>query len=144
MKYPAVIFDFEGTIVHGNTVYDDARTLVLKLKIAGVKLGIASNTSTDSIRERLEKNSLLEYFDTIVGIDQVDFKGKPSPDLFLRAVENLSVEPQECLVIEDSESGAEGARTAGINVVLVRGKRSSHALLVCQDLEAPELENILF
>lgn len=143
-KYSAVIFDFEGTIVHGRKAYDDAVDLICKLKSSGVKLGIASNTSTHSIKERLEKNKLLQYFDTIVSIDQVDYMGKPAPDLFLRVAEDLNSEPSTCLVIEDSLSGVEGARGAGMDVVLVRGEKSIHAILECSDLEDTKLDKILF
>ena len=143
-KITAVIFDFEGTLVHGDKAYSDARSLVLKLQDAGILLGIASNTSTHSIKDRLEKNKMLQYFDAVVGIDQVEYHGKPAPDLFLRVAEHLNSEPSTCLVIEDSLSGAEGACTAGMDVVLVRGEKSNYAILECADLEDSKLEEILF
>lgn len=142
--YKAVIFDFEGTLVHGNKVYSDAKGLIVKLKEVGVLLGIASNTSVRSIQERLEKNNILEYFDTIVGIDTVDFVGKPAPDVFLRTAENLGVLPKDCVVIEDSESGAEGAIAAGMSVVLIRGSKHLATLYTCKDLTDEELNRILF
>lgn len=144
MKYKAVIFDFEGTIVHGNKVYEDAKALIVKIKRTGVSLGIASNTSTASIIERLVTHNLLECFDAIVGIDQVDYQGKPAPDVFLQVAENLNSEPSTCLVIEDSLSGVEGARGAGMDVVLIRGEKSNHSILECSDLEDTKLEKILF
>lgn len=142
--YKAVIFDFEGTLVHGNKVYSDAKGLIVKLKEVGMLLGIASNTSTRSIKERLEKNKMLHYFDTVVGIDQVDFVGKPAPDVFIQTAKNLGCEPSACLVIEDSVSGAEAAHHASMDVVVVRGSSSTHALAECHDLEAVALQKILF
>ncbi len=144
MKYSAVIFDFEGTIVHGDKAYSDAKSLIVKLKEAGILLGIASNTSVRSIQERLDKNSLSQYFDTIVGIDTVDFIGKPAPDVFLRAAENLGVLAKDCVVIEDSESGAEGAIAAGMSALLIRGAKHPGALHVCKDLTDEELNRMLF
>ncbi len=138
-----MIFDFEGTLVDGRNAYDDARVLIIKLRESGVKLGIASNTSTRSIIERLEKNNLLQYFDAIVGIDQVEYSGKPAPDLFIIAAEKLGCEVGTCLVIEDSKSGAEGARAAGMDVVLVRGEKSDYAILECANLEDSELGKVL-
>ncbi len=142
--YKAVIFDFEGTLVHGDQFFSDATVLVPKLKASGMKLGIASNTSVHSISRRLAKNNMQQYFDTIVGIDTVDFVGKPAPNVFVTALENLGVEPHECLVIEDSLSGVNGAVAAGMGVILVRGVRSSHALLECENLRSKEFEDILF
>ncbi len=141
--YKAVIFDFEGTIVHGKKVYDDARELIYKLHSSGIPLGIASNTSNASIIERLEKNDLLQYFDTIVGIDQVDYVGKPAPDMFLRVCENVGVDVQDCVVIEDSVTGVEGATAAGMSVILIRGAKHKQALFVCKDLSDKELAGIL-
>ncbi|MBP9731993.1 MAG: HAD family hydrolase [Candidatus Magasanikbacteria bacterium] len=142
--YKVVIFDFEGTVVHGKKVYDDARELIYKLHSSGILLGIASNTSNVSIIERLEKNDLLQYFDTIVGIDQVDYIGKPAPDMFLRVCENVGVDVQDCVVIEDSVTGVEGATAAGMSAILVRGATHADALYVCKDLHDEELNRILF
>ncbi len=144
LKFKAVIFDFEGTIVHGRKVYDDARELIYKLHSSGIPLGIASNTSNVSIIERLEKNDLLQYFDTIVGIDQVDYIGKPAPDMFLRVSENLGVDVQDCVVIEDSVSGIEGATTAGMSSILIRGAAHPAAIYVCKDLYDDTLNRLLF
>ena len=41
-------------------------------------------------------------------------RGKPHPDLFLCAAEKLGVEPENCIVIEDSDVGIEAARNAGM------------------------------
>lgn len=142
--YQAVIFDFEGTIVHGDKAYSDAKSLIVKLKEAGILLGIASNTSVRSIQERLEKNNMLGYFDTVVGIDTVDFIGKPAPDVFIRVAENLGVLAKDCVVIEDSVNGVEGAHAAGMSAILIRGAKHTSTLYVCKDLHDEELNRMLF
>ena len=45
--------------------------------------------------------------------------GKPAPDMFLLAAERLGVDPKDCLVIEDGESGVEGARAAGMDTLFI-------------------------
>jgi beta-phosphoglucomutase-like phosphatase (HAD superfamily) len=55
----------------------------------------------------------------VVCNDQVA-RGKPAPDLFLRAAELLGVEPPRCLVFEDAESGFLAARAAGMDCIDVR------------------------
>jgi HAD superfamily hydrolase (TIGR01509 family) len=55
----------------------------------------------------------------VVCNDQVP-RGKPYPDLFLRAAEMLGVEPRRCLVFEDAESGFRAARAAGMDCLDVR------------------------
>ncbi|GEM_PF-3281862 len=144
MKYAAVIFDFEGTITQGDVVYGDARDLIIKLHETGMLCGIASNASTHSIIQRLEKHNMIHYFDTIVGIDQVGFVGKPAPDIFIQAAENLNCAPENCIVIEDSLIGAEAAHRASMDVIMVRGERVEYAVFSCATLDVTELYNILF
>ena len=46
-------------------------------------------------------------------------KGKPDPDIFLKACNKLSVKPEECLVLEDSEAGIQAAYSANIPVICI-------------------------
>lgn len=85
--------------------------------------GIATAVATSSERARTEKFLSLAgirgRFDRIVCGDEVE-RGKPDPDIFLAAARGLSVDPAECMVLEDSESGLLAAWRAGMMPVLVR------------------------
>ncbi|MDX2186065.1 MAG: HAD-IA family hydrolase [Opitutaceae bacterium] len=50
-------------------------------------------------------------------------RGKPAPDIFLKAAELIGVPPRECLVFEDAEPGLIGAKAAGMTVVRVPSRR---------------------
>ena len=54
-----------------------------------------------------------------MGDDPEIEKGKPAPDIFLLAAKRLNVEPQHCLVFEDSIAGIEAAIAAGMSVVAI-------------------------
>lgn len=96
--------------------------LLKSLRNEGVKIGLASGSSKEYIRTVLEKLDLKKYFQVIVSADEVA-KGKPAPDVFLKAAELLGVRPGECVVIEDGRAGMQGARAAGMKVVaLVENK----------------------
>jgi beta-phosphoglucomutase family hydrolase len=98
------------------------QSLLKSLKKDGVKIGLASGSSKEYIRTVLEKLDLKKYFQVVVSADEV-VKGKPAPDVFLRAAELLGVRPEECVVIEDGRAGMQGARLAGMKVVaLVENK----------------------
>ena len=75
-------------------------------------------------------------FQTIVTSSEAP--GKPDPTIFLIAASRLGVEPQNCLVIEDSPSGIEAARRAGIPVIAVCTTNPAESLaganLVIDDL----------
>ncbi len=55
--------------------------------------------------------------------------GKPAPHLYLQAAKNLGLEPGCCVVVEDSRSGIEAARAAGIGYVIALGPAHTHSRL---------------
>jgi beta-phosphoglucomutase-like phosphatase (HAD superfamily) len=64
----------------------------------------------------LEKTGLLEFFkDRLYSARQVA-RGKPHPDVFLLAAREMGVAPQDCVVVEDSVPGVQGAVAAGMTV----------------------------
>lgn len=92
--------------------------LVSDLHERNVPLAVATSTKTAAAQQRLGNSGLLEYFRVVIGGDQVS-RGKPDPEIFLTTAAKLSVAPEDCLVLEDSESGAEAALAAGMTCFLV-------------------------
>ena len=88
------------------------------LKQKGIRLSVASSTNLQGTKEHLAESKILDRFEVVVGGDMV-VNGKPHPDIFLKAAELLHVEPQECMVVEDSPAGIQAACAAGIKAVLV-------------------------
>lgn len=82
-------------------------------------MAVATGAIQRVVRAALAATQLTNLFDTIVGADDVKH-GKPAPDTFLEAARRLGVEPQHCLVYEDSDLGLEGARRAGMTGIDVR------------------------
>jgi HAD superfamily hydrolase (TIGR01509 family) len=74
----------------------------------------------------LKNNDIYHYFDTIVSSGEVA-NGKPSPDVFLKAAEELGVSPDQCLVFEDTHAGVMGAKNAGMTVYAVYDFYSKHS-----------------
>lgn len=95
-----------------------ASEILSLLGARGIACGVASSTRRAEVRRRLDAAGLAGYFRSISGGDEVT-RGKPNPDLFLLAADRLGVEPDVCLVFEDSEAGATGALAAGMSVVMV-------------------------
>lgn len=87
-------------------------------KKSGLKLAVASSSTQCWVLGHLRRLGLLEYFDAIVTADDVEVT-KPDPALFLLAAEKLGVQPSETIVLEDSPNGLEGAKRAGMYVVMV-------------------------
>ncbi len=94
---------------------DNAHFVLEKLKI---NKAVASNGDRECVIKYLKNNNLFEFFgeEKIFTQDQVA-NPKPAPDIFLHAADYFKVNPQECLVIEDSEMGVIAAKKAGMNIV---------------------------
>jgi beta-phosphoglucomutase len=113
------------------TAFDDALRFLLDLKAAGVRIGAASSSKNANIFLRkvsLAKwaggedrrypfltadSTLLDMFDAnVCGRDFAH--GKPAPDIFLAAAADLGLPPEQCVVIEDAQSGVQAAKAGGM------------------------------
>lgn len=81
-------------------------------------MAVASGGHREIVIKTLDALGLTQYFDTIVGMEDVEH-GKPAPDPFLEAARRLGVDPEACLVFEDSPTGIKAAIAAGMKYVLV-------------------------
>ncbi|KPU27894.1 HAD family hydrolase [Caloranaerobacter sp. TR13] len=88
------------------------------LKQKGTKLGVGTSNSRELAIEVLKTHNILHYFDTIRTSCEVE-KGKPHPDVFLKVAEDLKVNPEDCLVFEDTYAGVLAAKRAGMKVFAV-------------------------
>jgi beta-phosphoglucomutase-like phosphatase (HAD superfamily) len=75
---------------------------------------VASSGTHEKIEFTLGLTGLLDRFAGRVYSSTEVQQGKPAPDLFLYAAERSGVEPERCVVVEDSRSGVEAARAAGM------------------------------
>lgn len=82
-------------------------------------LAVASGGMRHLIDETLATLGIAHYFDAIVTFEDVR-RGKPEPDTFLLAAQQLGVAPTDCVVYEDAEPGLEAARRAGMRAIDVR------------------------
>jgi HAD superfamily hydrolase (TIGR01509 family) len=86
---------------------------------------VASSSQPERIRLSLEVTGLLPRFEDRIFSSTMVARGKPEPDLFLHAAEQIGFAPADCLVVEDSPAGIRAARAGGMRVVAFIG--ASHA-----------------
>ena len=86
---------------------------------------VASSSQPERIRLSLSVTGLLDRLEPHIFSASMVAKGKPAPDLFLHAAENMGADPARCIVIEDSPAGIEAAKRAGMTVFAFTG--ASHA-----------------
>ncbi len=79
-------------------------------------LALATGSTRRLIELVLELGNLGSFFTVTVSVDDVG-RGKPAPDVYLRAATLLGVDPRACVAIEDSASGIRSARDAGMRTI---------------------------
>lgn len=89
-------------------------------------MAIASGSEYDRLEYTLQLTGLYERFKERIYSSSLVSNGKPHPDIFLYAAAQLSVRPEECLVVEDSLNGVKAAKAAGMTVFGFTG--GSHIL----------------
>lgn len=95
-----------------------AQKLVKYLHENGYKIGMGTSSQHELVNVILEKYGLQDYFDSIRTSCEVG-RGKPYPDIFLKVAEDLGVNPEECLVFEDTLAGVLAGKRAGMHVIAI-------------------------
>lgn len=115
--------------------YPDAKNTLIQLRSKGLKLGVVTNAFRKEFEEHLDKLGLAKLFDIIVGVDDCR-KAKPSREIFLHAVDQLGVRPEETLFVGDSiKHDFEGAESAGLKpLLIVRNKKGPMSVKTIRSL----------
>jgi HAD superfamily hydrolase (TIGR01509 family) len=98
-------------------LFDGLPELIEKLAARYV-LGLASGSERQVVAAVLEIERLGRFFGAVVTDSDIP-RGKPAPDIFLRAAELLRVSPEACCVIEDSKPGVAAGLAAGMEVIAI-------------------------
>ena len=105
-------------IEESGELHPGVREAIEGFERAGVRLALASSSPMRLIRAVLRMGRLEDRFQVTVTAED-DERGKPHPDVYLRAAAELGVAPERCLAIEDSINGVKSAKAAGMVCVAV-------------------------
>jgi HAD superfamily hydrolase (TIGR01509 family) len=111
----------------------------LRLRKAGFRLALATASPRPIVRAVLETIGLPRGFEAIVSGDEI-VRGKPAPDAFLLAARRLGIDPEQCVVVEDSKNGVLAGKAAGMLVAAVPCAATSHDDFSAADVVLPTLE----
>lgn len=125
----------------GVQAFSGARPLIERLLARKIPVAVASSGSRSKVCFNLERADLDALLPHRVCGDEVK-RGKPDPEIFLKAARLLEVEPAGCVVLEDSINGLKAARAAGMATVGVATTFPPERLLPHADHVAGSLEEI--
>jgi HAD superfamily hydrolase (TIGR01509 family) len=109
---------YEIFLAQGVPVKEGVAELLAWLAARGRPCAVATSTRTHKAERKLAAANLQGFFQAVIGGDQVE-RGKPAPDIYLRAAAALGVAAENCGVFEDSEPGLGAAHAAGARVVWI-------------------------
>jgi beta-phosphoglucomutase len=122
-----------------------AMELMRWLHEAGFAQALASSTPIENIKLISDVLGLEKYLSVLVSGETVA-RGKPAPDIFLKAAEELGIEPIHCVVIEDAVAGVQAAHAAGMRCIAVAGNRDLPGLreaeLMVRSLTEVDVERV--
>lgn len=114
----------------------------------GFAQALATSTPIENIQLIEELLHLDRYLSAFISGESVA-RGKPAPDIFLRAASELHMPPPLCLVIEDAVAGVQAALAAGMRCIAVAGNRDLPGLRAADvmvrdltELDAERVRNI--
>lgn len=107
---------YEAALAAELTVVDGVVDVLDVLDDLGTPFCLASNNSHHGVRRNLTTTGLYERFEGSAFCASDVSRGKPAPDLFLHAARTKDVDPERCVVVEDSPHGVQAARAAGMRV----------------------------
>ncbi len=104
--------------VDGIQLKPGAVEILEELRRRGILAAVATATPPERTEKYLGLTGIRPYFSKIISATQVK-EGKPSPDIYLYACEQLGLAPEECMAVEDAPNGILAAYRAGLRVVMV-------------------------
>ena len=87
-----------------------------------LRLAVATSSVGASARPFLDRHQLTGFFGVIITGEEVE-RGKPAPDIYLRAADNLGIPVDACLVVEDALPGVAAAKAAKMRVAAIPDRR---------------------
>lgn len=99
-----------------NLLHEDLLAVLNELNEREVKIALCSSSLKQRILKMLDLLRIRNYFDVIVGAEDVE-QHKPAPHCYLLAAQLLGAAPKECIAVEDSLAGVLAAKEAGMKVI---------------------------
>lgn len=100
------------------TLKKGVEEFITDLRDSDITVTLATSNTWPTVSKVLTALNLEEMFDLVTTAEEAKYS-KPDPDLFLLTADKLGVDPESCLVIEDSPAGIEAAHRARMKVVAI-------------------------
>lgn len=117
--------DFQNMVVEESRSFENSMSFPMipgayrfieMVKNKGVSVGLVTSSEDPKLHRAFEILGLQNTFDTVVSANRIT-RGKPDPMCYQLAAKDLNVDPEDCIVFEDSFAGIKAATDAGMRVI---------------------------
>ena len=103
-------------------LFPKVKEVLQELRQMKLRLAVATSSVGASARPFLDRHQLTGFFEVIVTGEEVE-RGKPAPDIYMRAADKLGIDADTCLVVEDALPGVAAAKAANMRVAAIPDTR---------------------
>tara|TARA_B100002019_G_scaffold291182_1_gene310642 strand:+ start:7060 stop:7722 length:663 start_codon:yes stop_codon:yes gene_type:complete len=114
--------------INGIKLAPGAVDFLTKTNAIGINCAIGTSTERKNIELAIEEHGLSDFFQGAACSEDVK-KGKPDPEVFLKAAHILSIESERCIIFEDSPHGVEAGIKAGMKTIALTTSHPSNAFM---------------
>lgn len=115
------------------------------IKKQGLKIAVATATDEERAIHYLKEIGIYHWFDKVICANMVE-NGKPMPDIYLYACEQIGEEPKDCYAVEDSPNGVRSASAAGCRTIMIpdltEPDKETEKLLYAKAASLSELKDV--
>lgn len=104
-----------------------------KLKNDGYIIVVCSNSIRNTIKVMMENAKLIEYLDFFLSNQDITH-AKPHPEIYIKAIKKLDLQPDECIILEDNENGIKAAIASGANLMRVDSVEDVNYKNICMKI----------
>lgn len=113
-----IVADVAGQVAESGAALPGVYDLIRELSKQSIPLAVASSSPMNLIELSLRKLGIFDSFQ-IIRSASAEQRNKPFPDVYLSVANDLRLEPNECLVLEDSAGGVQAAKAARMTCIAV-------------------------
>lgn len=113
-----------------SAVIKGIESFLIELKNRNIQCALATSAPGENADFILDELKIRHYFSAVLDSSDVD-KGKPEPEVYIKAAKALELPPSACFVFEDSLAGVEAGRRSGANVIGITSTHTSEELGDC-------------
>ncbi len=131
----------EQALIEAEPILPGAEQYLQDARRLGLKIGLASSSSSKWVLGHLRRLGLISYFDSVCTKDDVQWV-KPNPELYHAVLHGLRVQAEETIALEDSPNGIRAAVSAGVYCVAVPNPLTRQLDLTQADMQLSSLTEI--